>query len=78
MWSRRRWPRGRRRWSSCSGHQQHEVRQALRGLKVRFVVNPDYAEGLSTSLRAGLAALPAEAPGAVVCLGDMPRRERRR
>jgi len=55
------------------GHQQHEVRQALRGLKVRFVVNPDHAQGLSTSLRAGLEALPAEAEGAVVCLGDMPR-----
>ena len=54
------------------GHQQHEVRQALRGLKVRFAHNPEFAEGLSTSLRAGLAALPAEASGAVVCLGDMP------
>jgi len=38
-----------------------------------FVVNPDHAQGLSTSLRAGLEALPAEAAGAVVCLGDMPR-----
>ena len=54
------------------GHQQHEVRQALRGLKVRFAANPDFALGLSTSLKAGLAALPAEAAGAVVCLGDMP------
>jgi molybdenum cofactor cytidylyltransferase len=55
------------------GHQQHEVRQALRGLKVRFAVNPDYALGLSTSLRTGLDALPLEVAGAVVCLGDMPR-----
>jgi molybdenum cofactor cytidylyltransferase len=55
------------------GHQQHEVRQALRGLKVQFVHNPDYAEGLSTSLKAGLDAVPAGADGAIVCLGDMPR-----
>ena len=55
------------------GHQQHEVRQALRGLKVRFATNPDYAEGLSTSLRTGLGALPPDIAGAVVCLGDMPR-----
>jgi molybdenum cofactor cytidylyltransferase len=54
------------------GHQQHEVRQALRGLKVRFAHNPDFALGLSTSLKAGLAALPPESAGAVVCLGDMP------
>ena len=32
--------------------------------------NPDFAEGLSTSLRAGLAALPADVDGAVV----VPRR----
>ena len=55
------------------GHQQHEVRQALRGLKVRFTVNPEFEAGLSTSLRVGLDALPADAAGAVVCLGDMPR-----
>lgn len=55
------------------GHQQHEVRQALRGLKVRFAANPDFAEGLSTSLRTGLGALGPETAGAVVCLGDMPR-----
>jgi molybdenum cofactor cytidylyltransferase len=33
---------------------------------------PDYESGLSASLRAGLAALPAEADAVLVCLGDMP------
>jgi molybdenum cofactor cytidylyltransferase len=37
------------------------------------VHNPDFAQGLGTSLRAGIAALPAEADGVVVCLGDMPQ-----
>jgi len=37
------------------------------------VHNPDYAQGLSTSLKAGIAALPAEVDGAIVCLGDMPQ-----
>jgi molybdenum cofactor cytidylyltransferase len=37
------------------------------------VQNPAYAEGLSTSLKAGLAALPADVDGALVLLGDMPR-----
>jgi molybdenum cofactor cytidylyltransferase len=54
------------------GHQQHEVRQALRGLKVVFAANPDFEAGLSTSLRAGLGALPETVAGAVICLGDMP------
>jgi molybdenum cofactor cytidylyltransferase len=33
----------------------------------------DHAHGLSASLRAGLAALPADAAGAFLFLGDMPR-----
>ena len=35
--------------------------------------NPDYASGLSSSLRRGLAALPESIDGVLVCLGDMPR-----
>jgi molybdenum cofactor cytidylyltransferase len=56
-----------------TGHQRERVEQALAGLNVRFVHNPDFAQGLSTSLRAGLAAVPPETDGAVVCLGDMPQ-----
>lgn len=55
-----------------TGHQQDEVRAALAGLDVGFVHNPAFAEGLAGSLKAGLAALPQEVPGAVVSLGDMP------
>ena len=33
----------------------------------------DFAEGLSTSVKAGIAAVPDDADGAVVCLGDMPQ-----
>lgn len=55
-----------------TGHESARVRQALEGLQVTFVENPDYADGLSTSLAAGVAALPGEVDGAVVCLGDMP------
>jgi molybdenum cofactor cytidylyltransferase len=55
-----------------TGNQAEEVRAALDGLDVAVTDNPDYAQGLSTSLRAGLAALPADVAGAVVCLGDMP------
>jgi len=56
-----------------TGHQRESVAAALQGLPVKLVHNPDFAEGLSTSLRAGLAAVPAEADGIVVCLGDMPQ-----
>jgi len=55
-----------------TGHQADQVRAALAGRSVAFVHNPDYAEGLSTSLKAGVTALPEDADGALVCLGDMP------
>jgi molybdenum cofactor cytidylyltransferase len=56
-----------------TGHQREQVEDALKGLAVTFVHNPDYARGLSTSLKAGIAMVPAEADGAIVCLGDMPQ-----
>ncbi len=55
------------------GHESDRVRRALEGRSVDFVVNPDYADGLSTSLRAGLAALDEKSQAALICLGDMPR-----
>ncbi|SMF20413.1 molybdopterin molybdochelatase /molybdenum cofactor cytidylyltransferase [Tistlia consotensis] len=58
-----------------TGHQREAVKAALAGLAVPAVHNPDYAEGLSTSLKAGLAALAPEVDGVVVLLGDMPRVE---
>lgn len=41
-----------------TGHEAARVEDALRGLDVQLVHNPSYSDGLSTSLRAGLAALP--------------------
>lgn len=55
-----------------TGHQREQVEAALSGLDARFVHNPDYAQGLSTSVKCGLAALPDTVDGAVICLGDMP------
>lgn len=54
------------------GHEPDAVEAALAGLSVTFVRNPDYSGGLSTSLKAGLAALPDQCSGAVIALGDMP------
>jgi molybdenum cofactor cytidylyltransferase len=56
-----------------TGHERERVEAALNGLAVRIVHNPDYAEGLGTSLKAGIAAVPEDADGAIICLGDMPQ-----
>ena len=55
-----------------TGHEAAKVEAALAGAPVSFVHNPDYAEGLSTSLRAGVRALPDDIDAALICLGDMP------
>ena len=55
------------------GHQRGEVEKVLADLPVQLIYNPDFAQGLGTSLKAGIAAVPAEADGAIVCLADMPQ-----
>ena len=60
-----------------TGHEAERVQAALAGLDVVVAHNPDFAEGMSSSLERGLQALDAlidpGLDGAVVCLGDMPR-----
>ncbi len=55
-----------------TGHRAADVAEALGGRPVTLVDAPDYAAGLSASLKAGIAALPESASAAIVCLGDMP------
>jgi molybdenum cofactor cytidylyltransferase len=55
-----------------TGHQADLVEQALVGLDVKFVRNPDFARGLASSVKAGISAVSKQADGAVICLGDMP------
>jgi molybdenum cofactor cytidylyltransferase len=54
------------------GHQAGDVAARLGGRPIVTVENPDYAQGLSTSLKRGLAAVPEAADGAIICLADMP------
>lgn len=56
-----------------TGHEAGKVRAALDGLACQFVHNPDYARGLSGSVRAGFRQAVADgAPGILILLGDMP------
>jgi len=55
-----------------TGHDRKPVEQVLAGLGVEFVYAPDSDQGMSASLKSGIAALPDAMDGAVICLGDMP------
>lgn len=57
---------------AVTGHDADAVETVLAGLDIRTVANPDFASGLASSVKAGIAAVPADAAGAVILLGDMP------
>jgi molybdenum cofactor cytidylyltransferase len=65
----------------ATGNDAARVAEAARRLaarmgeigRLRVVEVEDHAEGMGASLRAAAAALPADAAGAFVFLGDMPR-----
>ncbi|MCU7860522.1 MAG: molybdopterin-binding/glycosyltransferase family 2 protein [Candidatus Thiodiazotropha sp. (ex Lucinoma kastoroae)] len=54
------------------GHEAELVGKSLADVDVHLVENPSYREGLSSSLRAGIEALPNDVDGVLVCLADMP------
>jgi molybdenum cofactor cytidylyltransferase len=54
------------------GHQAETAQQELDGIDCQVVINPDYEQGIASSLKAGVAALPPGAPAAIVLLADMP------
>jgi molybdenum cofactor cytidylyltransferase len=59
------------------GHMADQVKPVIERAigaekRLRFVTNPDFADGLSTSVRTGIAALGKEIDAAIVQLGDMP------
>ncbi len=59
------------------GHMADQVRSAIEKAvppksRLRFVTNPDFAEGLSTSVRTGIGAVSSGVDAAIVQLGDMP------
>ena len=53
------------------------MRDALDGLRVRWAVNRDADCGMSTAIRAGIAALAPDAEAVIVALGDQPLVDRR-
>ncbi len=55
-----------------TGYRKDEMEHALIGLDLNFVHNPDFEEGMASSLRCGVAAVGTQAAGVMVMLADMP------
>lgn len=54
------------------GHRADEVAAALSRLGVRTVRNPDFADGMASSVKAGVRAAGTDTDGLMIALGDQP------
>src|SRR5689334_14594664 len=52
------------------GHRADEIAASLAGEGVEIVLNPDYRDGMLTSVQSGAAAAPADMEWLVIALGD--------
>jgi molybdenum cofactor cytidylyltransferase len=55
------------------GATGEEIKEVMNDLPVEFVDNPDWQLGQSSSIQAGLAALPGEIGAAIFLLADQPQ-----
>jgi molybdenum cofactor cytidylyltransferase len=56
-----------------TGHREADVRRALGGRPVRLAHNADYREGMSSSVKRGIAAASPAATAVLVALVDQPQ-----
>lgn len=55
-----------------AGALSPQIEQALPHLDIKLVANPNWSAGQSTSVRAGIQALPQDTQAVVFLLGDQP------
>lgn len=58
-----------------TGYQRKQIEEALAGLDVKFVYNPDYYSGMASGVTKGTEVIAGESHGIMVCLSDMPKLE---
>ena len=54
------------------GHEAEKIRRELNELPLNFVYNPNFREGMTTSIKYGVKEVSNECDGLMICLGDMP------
>lgn len=54
------------------GHEKTLVRPAIEDRAITIIDNPNYQQGMTTSIQAGIKALPEQVKGIMVCLSDLP------
>ena len=54
------------------GHEAEKIRRELNEFPLNFVYNPNFSEGMTTSIKYGVKEISNECDGLLICLGDMP------
>lgn len=54
------------------GHAAETIAKGIAARNLQVVVNTGYREGMGSSLRTGVSALPPEVDAALICLADQP------
>ena len=54
------------------GFEAEKIKAVLHDQSVKFVENPSYEEGMTTSIQSGVKASSNESTGLMICLADMP------
>ncbi len=54
------------------GHEADRIRSSLPALPITITINPDYRQGMASSLRRGLAAMDPASEAFLLCLADQP------
>jgi molybdenum cofactor cytidylyltransferase len=54
------------------GYRDEDVRKTIAGKPVKIATNPDYQQGMSTSIIAGLKQVNKRARAVLIALGDQP------
>jgi molybdenum cofactor cytidylyltransferase len=54
------------------GYKDEEIRKTIVGKPVKIAINPDYQQGMSTSIIAGLKQINKRAQAVLIALGDQP------
>lgn len=55
-----------------TGHEREGIEGALEGHDAELVHNPDFPDGIASSIRVGVEAVGEDVDGVLIALGDMP------
>ena len=54
------------------GHEAEKIRRKLNNFPLSFVYNPNFSEGMTTSIKSGVKEVSPDCDGYMICLADMP------